>query len=57
MGYLTCVDWHGTLDQVPEKPMAMLESMDFPEELVINSSLERLRDYFFQLRQIDILAE
>ena len=40
-----------------EGAMAMLESMDFPEELVINSSLERLRDYFFQLRQIDILAE
>ncbi len=37
VGYLTCVDWHGTLDQVPEKPMAMLESI-LAKQLLSESS-------------------
>ena len=34
----------------------MLEEIGFPEELVINSSWDRLADYFRQIRGLDINA-
>lgn len=37
-----------------EEAVKMLESIDFPEELVINSDINRLKKYYKELRNLDI---
>lgn len=37
-----------------EEAIKVIEKAEYPEELIVNSSIERLRDYFKQIKGIDI---